>query len=112
MDIQDIFKKIFFWTKTVGIQFSNTRNWKSKLLNWLLIWNIFLTTLHVLVRGYHIIFSVKDIHELAECIPTYISVCDLLIKLVNFHVQRKRGIELIDSLTKFMKAGMFQSVTA
>jgi hypothetical protein len=53
---------------------------------------------------------VKDIHELAECIPPYITVCELVVKLVNFHVQRNRGVELIDSLRKFMKTGMIQTV--
>jgi hypothetical protein len=69
-----------------------------------------MSTFHILVQGYYIIFSVKNIHKLAECIPPFIMVCDLLIKLVNFHVQRNRGIELVDSLRKFMKTGMFRSV--
>jgi hypothetical protein len=96
--------------KTVGVQFTNARNWKTMLLNWILIWNILSTTLHALVFGYYIIFKVEDIHELTECIPTYISVCDLLIQLVNFHVQRNRGVELMESLVDFMKTGMIQTV--
>ncbi len=110
MDIQDIFTKIFFWMNIVDVQLTNAKNWKTKLLNCFLIWNILVSALHVLVLGYYIIFRVKDIHELAECIPPYVTLFDLVVKLVNFHVQRNCGVELIDSLMKFMKTGMIQTV--
>ncbi len=95
--------------KTIGIQMEIDESWKGRFVKFLLFLNILSASANMLIRGYYMVFTVKDVYELAECVTTYISVCDFLVKIVNFYVQQNLLNDLMKSLIEFMKIGTIQT---